>query len=391
VDAVLITLWRGNVMTDLTLPYEASVDTPAAAFNVINENGQGIAGTSNGWDGVSGVSHSPAHCGGTFSNDAGGIGLWAGGTTAGHFEGNVDVNGTVYTTKGYKFPDGSIQTKAFAGPPGPMGPQGPQGPAGPPGPQGAGIPSQISFGANAGAGYVVVDGPSGHPIAQLANTPGAPDSGAISVTDAAGALANVLKAALWVQANGNGIVAISDATAAAAHYNKAAMFVDSSGNGYVTVTDNSGATALTNRAMMYVDGNGGHFAATGTKSFFAPHPTQAEMDIVYSCIEGPEAAAYVRGTARLVDGHCSISLPDHFVIVASPDNITVQLTPLSSDSLGLAVVSKRVDSIEVRELHHGTGSYEVDWEVKTARKGYEQYQVVRPRVAMGGPSHPKLG
>ena len=381
----------------LTLPFVGTVSSSGPGFSVDNTGGgNGIHASSVNWDGVGGLSHSPQHAGGACANDAGGIGVWALAARAGHFEGNVHVNGTIDTTVGLQFPDGSVQTTALTGRPGPMGPTGPTGPTGPagppgpPGPQGAGIPSQVSFGTIAGAGYTTVSGPSGHTIAQLSCVPGAPDNGQISVSDPAGALANVLKAALWVQPNGNGVVAISDAAATAAHFNKAAMFVDASGYGYVTVTDNSGATANTNRAMMYVDALGGHFAATGTKSFFAPHPTQAEMDIVYSCIEGPEAAVYVRGTARLVDGGCTIGLPDHFVNVASPQNITVQLTPLSADSLGLAVISKGVDKIQVKELHRGTGNYDVDWEVKSVRNGYEQYQVVRRRIASGGAPPPHL-
>jgi len=60
-------------------------------------------------------------------------------------------------------------------------------------------------------------------------------------------------------------------------------------------------------------------------------------------------------------------------------SMTVQVTPLSSDSLGLAVAAKRLDGIVVKELHGGTGNYEFDWEVKSVRKGYEKYQVIRPR------------
>jgi len=78
------------------------------------------------------------------------------------------------------------------------------------------------------------------------------------------------------------------------------------------------------------------------------------------------------------------------VNVASPQNITVQLTPLSADSLGLAVISKGVDKIQVKELHRGTGNYDVDWEVKSVRNGYEQYQVVRRRIASGGAPPPHL-
>ncbi|MEE9296556.1 MAG: hypothetical protein V3W34_16555 [Phycisphaerae bacterium] len=58
--------------------------------------------------------------------------------------------------------------------------------------------------------------------------------------------------------------------------------------------------------------------------------------------------------------------------------MTVQLTPRSADSLGLASVERTSARIVVKELHHGVGNYEFDWEVKAVRKGFENYQVVRP-------------
>jgi len=49
--------------------------------------------------------------------------------------GNLHVNGSLGTSTGVRFPDGSLQTKAqVAGPQGPQGPAGPQGPQGPVGP-----------------------------------------------------------------------------------------------------------------------------------------------------------------------------------------------------------------------------------------------------------------
>jgi hypothetical protein len=79
------------------------------------------------------------------------------------------------------------------------------------------------------------------------------------------------------------------------------------------------------------DGTGAVFA--NLKSFRVAHPSQPDTDIVYACIEGPEAAAYVRGTGRLVNGEARIPLPDHFISVANPETLTVYITPLSADSL----------------------------------------------------------
>ena len=60
----------------------------------------------------------------------------------------------------------------------------------------------------------------------------------------------------------------------------------------------------------------------------------------------------------------------------------MQLTPLSAKSTGLAVVEKSVDRLVVRELGNGDGTYDFDYMVMAVRKGYEDYQVIRPTLEM---------
>ena len=59
--------------------------------------------------------------------------------------------------------------------------------------------------------------------------------------------------------------------------------------------------------------------------------------------------------------------------------MTVQVTPHSANTYGLAVIAKREDGFVVSELMGGQGNFSFDWEVKTIRKGYEDYQPVRKR------------
>jgi hypothetical protein len=103
---------------------------------------------------------------------------------------------------------------------------------------------------------------------------------------------------------------------------------------------------------------------------------------MYVCIEGPEAAVFLRGTTRLVNGEAKVGLPDHFVHVANLDKMTVQVTALSPDSMGLAVVGKGPEGFVVRELRQGSGNYDFDWDVKCVRKGHEDFRVTRPRGEM---------
>ncbi len=60
--------------------------------------------------------------------------------------------------------------------------------------------------------------------------------------------------------------------------------------------------------------------------------------------------------------------------------MTVQLTPRSFDSLGLATAAQRLSGIEVGELHRGRGNYAFDWEVKAVRRAHQDYQVLRPWI-----------
>jgi hypothetical protein len=73
-------------------------------------------------------------------------------------------------------------------------------------------------------------------------------------------------------------------------------------------------------------------------------------------------------------------LPEHLALVAADEGLTVQLTPLSRSSEGLAVLSKSTREIHVGELRNGAGAYEFDYIVHAVRKGYENFAVVRDKT-----------
>jgi len=161
--------------------------------------------------------------------------------------------------------------------------------------------------------------------------------------------------------------------------------------GYTGGYPNHGALGIVDaagnlQAGMTIDGNGYGEVWADSKFFRVPDPDDPTRDIWYGCIEGPELAMYVRGTARLVNGRARIELPDHFRKLADEQGMTVQLTPLSPASKGLCVVRKGLDGIEVAELLNGRGNYEFDWEVKAVRKEHRDFQVYRPwdEVLPGG-------
>lgn len=159
--------------------------------------------------------------------------------------------------------------------------------------------------------------------------------------------------------------------------NKPNTFLSSFGSngGYLGVQDDAGVV----QAGMYVDAADQGIIFADVKNFRIPHPAKSDKEIWYACIEGPEAAAYVRGTAELSGGETFVPFPEHFSLISNPQSMTVILTPLDAASYGLAVVKKTKNGIYVKELANGTGNYEFDWEVKCVRTGYEDFKVVRDK------------
>ena len=120
-------------------------------------------------------------------------------------------------------------------------------------------------------------------------------------------------------------------------------------------------------------------------AFVADHPTDPSLQIHYNVLEGPEVGVYVRGRARLQAGRTVVRLPDHFRHIAASSDLTVQLTPRSAESRGLAATRLTVEDLEITELADGKGDYDVDYAVHGVRKGREGYEVLRPRSRVPAP------
>ena len=144
-------------------------------------------------------------------------------------------------------------------------------------------------------------------------------------------------------------------------------------NGYIGVSDANSSY----RAGLFVNSSGQGQIFADVKNFKMDYPGQSDKSIWYASLEGPEAAAYERGTSTLVNGEVFIPYSDHYKMVANAQTVTVLLTPHHWDTYGLAVVEKRSDGFLVKELKQGQGNFSFDWEVKAVRKGFENYQVIR--------------
>ncbi|MEZ5055775.1 MAG: hypothetical protein R2879_01955 [Saprospiraceae bacterium] len=145
------------------------------------------------------------------------------------------------------------------------------------------------------------------------------------------------------------------------------------GAGYAAIYDQNDVA----QAGFYIDQDGNGVVFADLKPFRMDHPEDKEKEIWYVAMEGPEAGAYTRGTASLENGEAFVPFPEHFSYLATPESMTVILTPLSIDTYGLAVGEKTEKGIRVKELKGGNGSFEFDWEVKCVRKGHERFEVIR--------------
>ena len=124
-----------------------------------------------------------------------------------------------------------------------------------------------------------------------------------------------------------------------------------------------------------------------SKHFVMDHPLDQTKNIIYTAIEGPEVAAYLRGQSKLVNGQAEIEFPEHFSLIVNSATITIQLTPHSADSKGLAVVSQSELGFCVRELWQGEGNYKFYYFVAGVRQGMEDFAPVVDKgfTALGEP------
>ena len=79
------------------------------------------------------------------------------------------------------------------------------------------------------------------------------------------------------------------------------------------------------KAKKEVYSNNGKHRLSSKKNFDIPHPTKEGWRLTHSCLEGPEAAVYVRG--KLINTNI-IKLPEYWEKLVDPDTITVSITQL---------------------------------------------------------------
>jgi hypothetical protein len=120
-------------------------------------------------------------------------------------------------------------------------------------------------------------------------------------------------------ANGNSNISIP-----AANGN---ILFSTAGNANVVVIDTSGNVGIGTSTPGYKLEVNGSFAAT-TKSFVIDHPTKAAHKLRYGSLESPYHGVRLTGEAAVVNGACTVQLPDYIHGLVQEEGVQVQITNL---------------------------------------------------------------
>ena len=159
-----------------------------------------------------------------------------------------------------------------------------------------------------------------------------------------------------------------------------ALFVSTAGNGnavWANVDGSGNAGEFWGPVVIHGNVNVEGHLYKSSGSFVQPHATDPAKEVVYAFFEGPEHAVFLRGTTELVNGKATIETPEHFRVVAGEEGITVQFTPRSSKSKGLAAVKVTKDKIVIEELMNGKGTYAFDYFITAKRAGFEKHEPIQ--------------
>ena len=95
------------------------------------------------------------------------------------------------------------------------------------------------------------------------------------------------------------------------------------------------------KAKGEVYSNNGAHRLSAKKNFDIPHPTKEGWRLTHSCVEGPEAAVYIRG--KLINKNV-IELPEYWKKLVDSNTITVSITPINFHQ---DIIVKKFDSTEI--------------------------------------------
>ncbi len=188
-----------------------------------------------------------------------------------------------------------------------------------------------------GDGSIGLDGYNGQRNVLLGNVAGDKNSGGVWTYDQ----------------KGNSLVKISSVTGASDAANISICYENEDKGGFQII---NGKSRLTTDEI-YLDGY--PLRASSTSYSAGLKSTAGHAPCFVS--ESTDRLITFRGTASLNNGQFKVVLPSEETDKIDEGSITVQVTPLSAASKGLAVIQKNNRSFTVAELMSGTGSYNFDW------------------------------
>jgi hypothetical protein len=165
-----------------------------------------------------------------------------------------------------------------------------------------------------------------------------------------------------------------------------------SANGNISAGGNVAANGnVSASGNILADGNvtaDGNISCGGIKFFVISHPLDpANKLLAHASIEGPEAAVFYRGEARLTDGATEVLLPSYFEALTLKTGRSVQLTPIyDGDEAISPLAASTVTSgrFKVRAITADNPRQRFYWEVKAVRADCSPVQAERPRAASSG-------
>jgi hypothetical protein len=114
----------------------------------------------------------------------------------------------------------------------------------------------------------------------------------------------------------------------------------------------------------------GTLSAT-TKNFSIPYPGNPSELLIHSSLEGPEIGVFYRGSAQLVNGSATITLPSYFEALTMTTGRTVLLTPTFTTAgeaishLAASAVTNGQFSVVATDTLNPSQTF--NWEVKATR------------------------
>lgn len=112
--------------------------------------------------------------------------------------------------------------------------------------------------------------------------------------------------------------------------------------------------------------NQGNLSMSGAKAFRVTHPLDPTKDLTHICLEGPEVGLYYRGEAQCVNGKATVTLPDYFEAITTPDHRTVLLTQIDDGKDMAMLAASRVIGGKFT-IRADVENAVVSWEVKAIR------------------------